>query len=141
MLAGTDLPVRALHQFGEGVDHLARVGKPAGRHRRRRSADPSPLYERQGDWKSLSEPYPAFEAIAEEVGANTEQFQACIAEQRPRPRVRNGILSGARLGVRRTPSFLINGIPFVGAQPLELWADIFKVIEEAAGREGGGGGF
>ncbi len=95
------------------------------------------LYERQGDWKSMSEPYPAFEAIAEEVGANTQQFQACIAEQRPRPRVRSGILSGARLGVRGTPSFLINGIPFVGAQPLELWADIFKVIEEEAGRETG----
>ena len=98
------------------------------------------LYERQGDWKSMSEPYPVFEAIAEEVGANTEQFRQCIVEQRPRPRVRSGILSGARLGVRGTPSFMINGIPFVGAQPIELWADIFKVIEAEASRETGGGG-
>ena len=95
------------------------------------------LYERQADWKGMSEPYPAFEAIAEEVGANTEQFRACITEQRPRPRVRSGILSGSRLGVRGTPSFLINGIPFVGAQPIELWADIFQVIEAEASRETG----
>jgi len=55
----------------------------------------------------------------------------------PGRRVRSSILSGARLGVRGTPSFLINGIPFVGAQPIELWADIFKVIKEEAGREVG----
>lgn len=97
------------------------------------------LYERQADWKSMSEPYPAFEAIAEEVGADTEQFRACITEQRPRPRVRSGILSGARLGVRGTPSFMINGIPFVGAQPLEMWADVFQVIEAEANREPGDG--
>lgn len=98
------------------------------------------LYERQADWKGMSEPYPAFEAIAEEVGVDTEQFRACITEQRPRPRVRSAILSGSRLGVRGTPSFLINGIPFVGAQPIELWADIFQVIEAEANRETGGPG-
>ncbi len=95
------------------------------------------LYERQADWKGESEPYEVFEAIAEEAGVDTEQFRACITEQRPRPRVRSGILSGSRLGVRGTPSFLINGIPFVGAQPIELWADIFQVIEAEANRETG----
>lgn len=101
------------------------------------------LYERQSDWKSMGEPYPAFEALAEEVGADTEQFRACIAEQRPKARVRSGILSGARLGVRGTPSFMVNGVPLVGAQPLPYWEGVFSAIEEeigAAGAPGEGGG-
>ncbi len=92
------------------------------------------LYERQGDWKGLQDPYDAFEAMATEVGANSEQFRTCYEEQRPRPRVRSGIISGARLGVRGTPSFLINGVPAMGAQPLVWWDGLFSAIEE----EGGG---
>ena len=97
------------------------------------------LYERQPDWKSLGEPYPVFEELAQEVGANTEDFRACITEQRPRPRVRSGILSGARLGVRGTPSFLVNGVPIVGAQPLPYWEGLFSAIEEEIGAGGGVG--
>ena len=75
---------------------------------------------------------------SEEAGANTEQFRECIAEQRPGPRVRSGILSGARLGVRGTPSFMVNGVPIVGAQPLPYWDGLFSAIEEELG--GGAGG-
>ena len=96
------------------------------------------LYERQSDWKRLGEPYPVFETLAEEAGANTEQFRECIAEQRPRPRVRSGILSGARLGVRGTPSFMVNGVPIVGAQPLPYWDGLFSAIEEEIGAGAGG---
>lgn len=98
------------------------------------------LYERQSDWKSMGEPYPVFEELAEEVGANTDDFRACITEQRPRPRVRSGILSGARLGIRGTPSFLVNGVPIVGAQPLPYWEGLFSAIEEEIGAGGGGDG-
>lgn len=98
------------------------------------------LYERQPDWKSLGEPYPVFEELAQEVGLDTENFRACIAEQRPRPRVRSGILSGARLGVRGTPSFLVNGVPIVGAQPLPYWEGLFSAIEEEIGAGGVGSG-
>ena len=98
------------------------------------------LYERQPDWKSMGEPYPVFEELAQEVGLNTEDFRACIAEQRPRPRVRSGILSGARLGVRGTPSFLVNGVPIVGAQPLPYWEGLFSAIEEEIGGGGVGSG-
>lgn len=96
------------------------------------------LYERQPDWKGLDKPYPAFEAMAEEVGANTEQFRACITEQRPRGRVRSGLLAGARLGVRGTPAFMVNGVPMMGAQPLAWWAGLFSAIEEEIGAEAGG---
>ncbi len=98
------------------------------------------LYERQPDWKGLGEPYPVFEALAEEAGADTAQFRACITEQRSRGRVRSGILTGARLGVRGTPAFMVNGVPAMGAQPLVWWDGLFSAIEEEIGAEPGGAG-
>ena len=98
------------------------------------------LYERQSDWKSMGEPYPVFEEIAVEVGAGAEEFQACIAEQRPRGRVRSGILTGSRLGVRGTPSFLVNGVPIVGAQPHAYWDGLFTAIESETGGGASQGG-
>ena len=100
------------------------------------------LYERQADWKGLGDPSAALEQLAGEVGVDAAEFQACVAEERPRPRVRSGILSGARLGVRGTPSFLINGVPLVGAQPLAWWRDAFTAIgaenEDGTGDPGNG---
>lgn len=97
------------------------------------------LYERQPDWKSLGEPYAVLEELAREVGVDAAEFKTCVAEERPRPRVRSGILSGARLGVRGTPSFLVNGVPLVGAQPLDWWIDAFTAIgADSAGVTGDG---
>ena len=98
------------------------------------------LYERQSDWKGMGEPYPVFEELAREAGADTDDFRACITEQRPRPRVRSGVLSGGRLGVRGTPSFLVNGVPIVGARPLPYWEGLFSAIEEEIGEAGGAPG-
>ena len=91
------------------------------------------LYERQADWKGLDEPYPVFEEIAVEAGADAEQFRGCVSEQRPRGRVRSGILTGARLGVRGTPSFMVNGVPVMGAQPRSYWEGLFTAIEGEVG--------
>ena len=87
------------------------------------------VFERQADWKNLSQPYPVLEEIAVDAGLDAGQFAECIQEQRPRPRVRSGILSGARLGVRGTPSFMVNGIPVMGAQPYPYWEGLFSAIE------------
>lgn len=88
------------------------------------------LYERQADWKGLSDPFALFESLVVEAGADREQFRACFQEERPKGRIRSGILSGSRLGVRGTPSFLVQGRPLVGAQPASVWRDIFKVAQD-----------
>ena len=98
------------------------------------------LYERQSEWKRQSNPAGALEALAVEAGADAEQYRECVAEERPLPRIRSGFVAGARIGVRGTPTFLVNGMPLVGAQPIGLWADIFTVVEaEAAAAKGAGG--
>lgn len=82
------------------------------------------LYERQQDWKNDDDPYSIFAGYAEEIGVDVPTYQSCLDEDRRRSRVRSGVLTGARLGVRGTPSFLVDGFPLVGAQPLDVWNDI-----------------
>lgn len=98
------------------------------------------LYERQGDWKNLGDPFPVFDELAREVGADVEEFNACLDERRPESRVRSGMVSGRNLGVRGTPAFVANGIPVMGAQPLEWWVEFFATIEEALAEVAAGGG-
>lgn len=96
------------------------------------------LYERQSEWKNQSNPTTSLEALAVAAGADAEEYRQCMADERPLPRIRSGFLTGARIGVRGTPTFVINGMPLVGAQPIEMWADIFTVVEaEAAAARSG----
>ena len=97
------------------------------------------LYQRQAEWKGLADADRVLEALAAEAGAEVQEYRACLAEERPMPRIRSGFLAGARIGVRGTPTFLVNGMPLVGAQPIGMWADIFTIVEaEAAGGRGPG---
>ena len=97
------------------------------------------LYERQQEWKGTSGPYPIFEEYAREIGVEMESYQVCVAEERQKPRVRSGILAGARLGVRGTPSFLVDGFPLVGAQPVEIWNEILQArMDQLESAESGG---
>lgn len=98
------------------------------------------LYERQQEWKSMADPSSFFEGLAAEVGADAAQFRQCVQEERPRARVRSGILTGARLGVRGTPSFVVAGRPVVGAHPLPFWRDIIGLAKNQAAEAGTGTG-
>ena len=95
------------------------------------------LYERQQDWKNAEEPFAIFMEYAEETGVDVDTYQSCLDEDRRRSRVRSGVLTGARLGVRGTPSFLVDGFPLVGAQPMEVWNDILtaRMNELEAGQD------
>lgn len=98
------------------------------------------LYERQAEWKNLGDPFPVYDQLAEAVGADVEELNACIEEERPRARVRSGVVTGRNLGVRGTPAFVANGVPVMGAQPLEWWVEFFATIEEVIAERAGGGG-
>ena len=82
------------------------------------------LFQDQGEWKSSGDPMPHFFGYASELGLNTEQFQSCVSEERPEERLAAGKRAARALGVRGTPSFLINGYPVQGALPIQLFRDI-----------------
>lgn len=52
------------------------------------------------------------------LNLNTETFSKCLNEDLTLDRVRQDAQEGQKVGVRGTPSFLINGKLIVGAQPL-----------------------
>jgi protein-disulfide isomerase len=68
---------------------------------------------------------------ANELGLPRDAFVACLDSHRFASAVAADLAQGRALGVRSTPSFLINGRPLIGAQPV----DVFRTaIDEALPR-------
>jgi protein-disulfide isomerase len=68
---------------------------------------------------------------ASELGLPRDAFVACLDAHRFAPAVQADLAEGRALGVRSTPSFLINGRPVIGAQPI----DVFRTAIDEALRE------
>jgi protein-disulfide isomerase len=82
---------------------------------------------------------PAFERdnlirYAAEVGLAREPFVQCLDQRRFESAVEADLAQGRGLGVRSTPTFLINGQPIVGAQPIETFRTVIDHALRAAGR-------
>jgi protein-disulfide isomerase len=66
----------------------------------------------------------AYQKYAEEVGVDGSALVQCVESGRYAAEVENDARDAASLGVTGTPSFFINGIPLVGAQPIERFRQI-----------------
>jgi protein-disulfide isomerase len=76
---------------------------------------------------------PAFERdrlidYAVEVGVPRAPFAQCLDERRFASAVEADVAEARGLGVRSTPTFVINGRPLVGAHPVEVFR---TVVDEA----------
>jgi protein-disulfide isomerase len=75
---------------------------------------------------------PVLEQLARELGLDRTRFAAALDQRRFELDVSHDAAEGARLGVRGTPTFFINGTPLVGARPAaEFRAIIDKKLAEA----------
>ena len=86
------------------------------------------LYEAQSEWKRASDPRALLVGIAGVVGADTSVVSQCYRDGRSERRTARANDAANTLGVRVTPSFLVNERPIQGALPL---AEFRKVIEAA----------
>jgi protein-disulfide isomerase len=66
----------------------------------------------------------AYVEYADELGLDVADFTACYDEQRFSDQVQADFNSASQLGIGSTPTFLINGIAVVGAQPFSVFAQI-----------------
>lgn len=66
-------------------------------------------------------------ALAAALNLDTESFNACLDSGRYTAVVQSDASIAQTLGVRSTPTFLINGQPLVGGQPFEVFQ---QYIEE-----------
>jgi len=86
------------------------------------------LYEAQSEWKRATDPRPLLLGIASVVGADTSVVSQCYRDGRSERRTARANDAANTLGVRVTPSFLVNERPIQGALPLP---EFRKVIEAA----------
>ena len=68
----------------------------------------------------------SYETYARQLGLETENFVNCLEEGRYAENVQADYDLGVQLGVASTPTFFINGIAVVGAQPYDLFAQIIQ---------------
>jgi protein-disulfide isomerase len=73
----------------------------------------------------------AYVQYAQELGLNMATFEACLSNHKYQKAIETDSDFAINLGVRSTPTFFINGLAIVGAQPL----DVFKQVidKELAG--------
>jgi protein-disulfide isomerase len=71
---------------------------------------------------------PNLDKYAQEIGLNMNQFKAEMDSGKWKQKVDQELAEGNKIGARGTPSFFINGKPFVGAQPFDAFKG--KIEEE-----------
>lgn len=86
------------------------------------------VYQGQREWRKGGDPYPLLSRMASTAGLDTARLGVCFASKRTDARTARATKVASDLGVRVTPSFLVNGRPVQGALPL---ADFRKVIDAA----------
>jgi protein-disulfide isomerase len=74
----------------------------------------------------------AYLSYAKEAGLNQSDFRTCIEERRYQAEVEADAKWASELGVSSTPTFFINGIPLIGAQPYEVFKQVIDL--ELAGK-------
>jgi protein-disulfide isomerase len=66
----------------------------------------------------------AFAAYAEQLDLDPEQLLTCVEDRTFAEEIEADARYAASLGVTGTPTFFINGIPLVGAQPIDAFIQI-----------------
>jgi protein-disulfide isomerase len=69
------------------------------------------------------------------LGIDRDAFAACIDTRRFRKQVEADVAEGRAIGLESTPTFLINGTPLIGAQPIEAFREAVREALKDAGAE------
>lgn len=89
------------------------------------------LYTNQTEWKKARDPLADFERYAKGNGLDVARFAKCYAIPDVNPSTMRANVAAGRLGIRVTPSFIVNGKGVEGALPLPQ----FRQLLDAALKE------
>lgn len=67
-----------------------------------------------------------YEKIAMDIALDMDQFKDCVENRTYQAEVDADFQYAANLGVTSTPTFFLNGIPIVGAQPFEFFDEVIR---------------
>lgn len=88
------------------------------------------LYAQMDSLKQSDKNVDTLVAIADELELDAAAFRACIEEERYAAEIAAQYAEGRALGIVGTPTFMMNGVMMVGAQPLDTWQRVFEVLQE-----------
>jgi len=116
------------------ADHAAVAGECAG-EQDRFPAMRDRLFETREAWMATDQPVQFLVDQAREVGLDTGTFRTCLEEgENARQRVADASRIARELGVRGTPTFVVQGYPVQGAPPLEAFQEVLReLVAEARG--------
>lgn len=84
------------------------------------------------------DPEETLAGIVDDLGLDADRFDEDRHGEAVASLVSRDFAEGMRIGVTSTPSFLINGQPVMGAQPLEVFEEVIDdSLEAATGNTGG----
>ncbi|WP_322507625.1 DsbA family protein [Anaerolinea sp.] len=69
----------------------------------------------------------AFEEIGKQVGLEMTAFTQCLDANRYKDEIEADYAFAANLGVQSTPTFFINGLALIGAQPYEVFRQVIQM--------------
>jgi protein-disulfide isomerase len=117
-----DFPLTSIHPAATAAAEAANCANEQGKYWDYHSALFSDKYalDRNG-----------FIKIAQDLKLNVDNFSQCFDERRYAAEVQADYEYAAGLGIRSTPTFFLNGIPIVGAQPYDLFRQVIE--KELAG--------
>jgi protein-disulfide isomerase len=70
--------------------------------------------------------------LASDLGLNVTTFESCMADHKHKDSIESDMQFAINLGVQSTPTFFINGLAVVGAQPLSVFQQV--IDDELAGK-------
>lgn len=73
-----------------------------------------------------------FTAYASQVNLDLNAFQTCMTENRYESEVRADFDYASGIGIQSTPTFFLNGVALIGAQPYEVFKELIDL--ELAGK-------
>ncbi len=112
--------------FHEQADEAAVAANCAGQQNKYWEMH-NKLFQTQESWSGNTAPYTIFKDYAKDLGLDESDFNKCVADPKVAKEVQDDLAEGSAAGVSGTPTFYINGVQLVGAQP---WAAFKQIIDQ-----------
>jgi protein-disulfide isomerase len=86
------------------------------------------LFGSQAEWSGLADPKETFAGYAAALGIDPAAFATCLTSGKFDQAIQDDMAAGQAAGVGGTPSFVINGELFVGAQPIDAFRQAIDTV-------------
>ena len=119
-LAYKDYPLSSLHPTAQKAAEAARCAGEQGKYWEMHDL----LFVKQSEWAPLG--VTKLKDYAPTLGLDSQAFNSCLDSGKYASAVQKDFNEGSSLGVSGTPTFFVNGIQLVGAQPYAIFQQVIE---------------